>query len=147
MMISGKDLQQALQPSLRFALSLLSLHMITAIVVYVTDMPLPAKLAILLLITLSLIYYLTRDVLLLLPNSWRDISLRPDGMSVSIRNGSGLFGQVTNNTVVSPYFIVLCVRWEGHRLLRSRVIFPDALKAGAFRELCVRLKFTYSNLH
>ena len=140
-MISGKVLHQPVKPSLRFALSLLVLHMLTATVVFMTAMPLLVKLVIFLLIALSLIYYLARDALLLLPGSWREISLSQDGVSVIARDGSGFFGQVTNNTVVSPYFVVLCVRLEGHRLLTSRVVFPDALDPGVFREFCVRLKF------
>ena len=146
-MISGKVLHQPVKLSLRFALSLLLLHMIAVAAVYATVMPLLVKLVILLLIALSLIYYLARDVLLLLPGSWREISLSQDGVSVIARDGSGFLGKVTHNTVVSPYFVVLCVRLEGHRLLISRVIFPDALDPGVFRELCVRLKFAYSNLH
>ena len=142
-MISGKVLHQPVKPSLRFALSLLVLHMLAATVVFMTAMPLLVKLVILLLIALSLIYYLAvrTFVLLLLPSSWREISLSPDGLSVIARDGSDFLGKVTSNTVVSPYFVVLCVRLEGHRLLTSRVIFPDALSADAFRELCVRLKF------
>jgi toxin CptA len=140
-MMSGKVLHQAVKPSLRFALSLLGLHMLAATVVFMTAMPLLVKLVIVLLIVLSLIYYLARDALLLQPGSWREISLSPDGVSIIARNGSGFLGQVTHNTVVSPYFVVLCVQLEGHRLLTSRVIFPDALDPGVFREFCVRLKF------
>lgn len=134
-------LQQPVKPSLRFAVLLLVLHMIAATVVYATAMPLPVKLVILLLISLSLFYYLARDVLLLFPDSWREISLDQNGVSVIARDGSGFLGQVANQTIVSPYFVVLCVRLEGHRLLASRVIFPDAMSAGAFREFCVHLKF------
>ena len=131
-----------LKPSLRFALSLLSLHMIAAAAVYATPMPLPFMLVILLLIAVSLIYYMARDVLLILPGSWREIWLSADGVSVIARDGSGFLGKVSPNTVVSPYFVVLCVQLEGHRLLVSRVIFPDALNPDMFRELCVRLKFS-----
>lgn len=134
-------LQLPVKLSLRFAVSLLILHMIAATVVYATAMPLPVKLVMLLLIFLSLFYYLARDVLLLLPDSWREISLDQNGVSIIARDESIFPGQVANQTFVSPYFIVLCVRLEGHRLLVSRVIFPDALSAGAFREFCVYLKF------
>ena len=134
-------LHQPLKPSLRYAVSLIMLYMLAATVVCMTAMLLSTKLEVLLLISLSLLYYLARDVLLLLPGSWREISLSQDGVSVIARDGSGLLGKVTHNTVVSPYFVVLCVRLEGHRLLTSHVIFPDALDPGAFREFCVRLKF------
>jgi hypothetical protein len=140
-MPSAVVLQHPVKPSLCFAVSLLLLHMIAATVLYATAMPLPVKLVMLLLISLSLFYYLARDVLLLFPDSWREISLDQNGVSVIARDGSSFLGQVANKTVVSPYFVVLCVRLEGHRLLVSRVIFPDAMSTGAFREFCVHLKF------
>lgn len=140
-MPSAAVLQYPVKSSLRFAVLLLVLHMIAATVVYATAMPLPVKLVMLLLISLSLFYYLARDVLLLFPDSWREISLDQNGVSVIARDGSSFLGQVANKTVVSPYFVVLCVRLEGHRLLVSRVIFPDAMSTGAFREFCVHLKF------
>lgn len=130
----------AIKPSPIFAALLLFIHTTVAIVVYLTALPPPAALAFYLLITLSLIYHLTRDVLLLLPNSWREVTLDPDGLSVLARDGSVLFGQLESNTIVSPYFLMLRVRLEGRRLLVTRVVFPDALDAGAFRELCVKLK-------
>ncbi|MEO6975959.1 MAG: protein YgfX [Gallionella sp.] len=134
-------MQFPVKPSLRFAVSLLLLHAIAATVVYATDIAWPAKLAVFLLVALNLVYYLLRDDLLLLPYSWREVSLDQSDISVAVRNGSSFTGQVTNKTVVSPYFVVLCVKLEGHRLLASRVIFPDSMGQGAFRELCVHLRF------
>lgn len=133
--------QCPVKPSLRFAVSLLLLHMIVTIVVCVTAMPWQVKLVMALLILMSLYYYLARDVLLILSNSWREISLEQDRVSIVVSNGFSFLGQVDNKTVVSPYLVVLRVRLEGHHLLVSRVIFPDAMSTGAFRELCVRLKF------
>jgi hypothetical protein len=140
-MPSAAVFRHSVKFSLRFAVSLLLLHMIVATVVYATAMPLPVKLVMLLLISLSLFYHLARDVLLLLPDSWREISLYQNGVSVIARDGSSFLGQVANKTTVSSYFVVLCVRSEGHRLLVSRVIFPDAMSIDAFREFCVHLKF------
>jgi hypothetical protein len=180
----------AIKFSPRLALLLLLFHTIVATAVSMTVMPLAARLAILMLILLSLIYYLARDVLLLFPDSWREIAFEnhphpnlldgttshstrlqetaakslviPEGegtiasspasgrglrkglasVSVVTRDGSGLSGQVASNTTVSPYFIVLRVKLEGHRLPVFRAIFPDALDAGAFRELSVYLRFS-----
>lgn len=131
----------AINPSPRFAMVLLFLHTLVAAVVYVTAMSLTARLALFLLIALSLFYYLARDVLLLLPNSWCEVTLVPGGLSIVARDGSRFLGKIANKTTVSPYFVVLRVSLEGHRLPVSRVIFPDALSTGAFREFCVRLKF------
>lgn len=140
-MSSAAVFQHQVVSSLRFALSLLALHMMAALVVIVTALPWPARLAMLLLIILSLAYYLARDVLLLLPDSWRDISLDQKNVSIATRDGTVFMGQVSNKTFVSPYFVVLCVKPEENRLLVSRVIFPDAISAGAFREMCVHLRY------
>lgn len=132
----------AIKFSLRFAMSLLLLHVMTAVVVYATAMLLEVKLAMFLLISLSLSYYLARDIFWLLPDSWREISLDQDGVEIVTRGGSKLLGKCANETTVSSYFIVLRVKLEDHHLPVSRVIFADALEAGMFREFCVRLRFT-----
>ncbi len=93
-------------------------------------------------VLLSLLYYLARDVLLLLPDSWRDISFEQNDVSVITRDGSHLNGQAANDTLVTSYFILLRIRPEGQRMPVARVIFPDAMEAGLFRELCVHLKFS-----
>lgn len=132
----------AIKPSPRLAILLLLSHAIVAVVAYMTVMPLGAWLAVLMLIMLSLLYYLARDALLLFPDSWHEISFDQGSVSVVTRNGSSFAGQVAGKTVVSPHLIVLRLRLENRRLPVSRAIFPDALGAGGFRELCVRLKFT-----
>ena len=131
----------AIKPSPRFVLLLLFLHMAAAITVYATAVPPAVRLAMILLIALSLIYYLARDVFLLLSDSWCEISLAQNDVSIVVRDGSSFIAQVKNTTIVSPYCVVLHVRVEGHRQLVSRIIFPDGLGVGEFRELCVRLKF------
>jgi len=131
----------AIKPSPRFAAFLLFMHTTAAIVVYLTSIPLEARLVLLLLITLSVFYHLARDVLLLLPNSWHEVMLAPGNQFVVTRDGSRFPFRVADKTIVSPYFVVLRVSLEGRRLPASRVIFPDALTTGVFRELCVRLKF------
>ena len=131
----------AIKPSVRFATVLLLSHAIAASVVYMTAMPWTARLAVLLLIVLSLSYYLARDAFLIFPDSWREISLDQSSVSVVARNGSKLIGQVAGKTIVSPYFVLLRIRPEGCYRSISRVIFPDAMDGDAFRELRVRLKF------
>ena len=134
-------LQSLVRPSLRFAVLLLLSHLAAASVVVATAIALPAKLLLLLLIAFSLAYYLLRDGLLLLPDSWHEISLNQKEVSVVTRSGPGLLGQVANQTVVSPYFVVLRVRPQGRHKPVFRVLFPDSMRPGAFRELCVHLKF------
>lgn len=131
----------AIKPSVRFAAVLLLSHAIAASVVYMTAMPWAARLAVFLLIALSLSYYLARDALLIFSGSWREISLDQSSVSVLARDGSELIGQIAGKTIVSPYFVLLRIRPEGRCRPVSRVIFPDAMDGDAFRELRVRLKF------
>lgn len=119
---------------------LLLFHTITAVVVYATAVSPMVRLAMFLLVALSLFYHLARDVLLLLPDSWSEISLGRDSVAVVTRDGSHFDGLVADGSVVSPYFVVLRIRLKGRPAV-SRVVFPDALGAGEFRELCIRLRF------
>ncbi|HUW26757.1 MAG TPA: protein YgfX [Gallionella sp.] len=131
----------AIRPSARFAVVLLLSHAIAASVVYMTAMPWAARLVVSLLILLSLSYYLARDIFLVFPYSWHEILLDQGGVSVIVQNGSKLTGWVAGKTIVSPYFVLLCIRPEGRYRPVSRVIFPDAMDGNAFRELRVGLKF------
>jgi hypothetical protein len=130
----------AINPSPRLAMLLLLFHALVASVVYVTVMPLVAKLAIFMLVFLSLLYYLARDALLLLPDSWCEVSVNQGKVSVVTRRGSVFSGQIVSKTTVSPYFTVMHVRLEGFRLSASQTILPDALSNGEFRNLCWSLK-------
>lgn len=132
----------AVKPSPRLALLLLLFHALVAIAVCLTAIPLVARLAMLVPVLLSLFYYLARDALLLLPDSWSEISFDQGRVSVGCRGGSGFSGQLANDTTVSPYFIILCVRPDERRWPVYRPIFPDALDMDEFRELRVRLRFS-----
>lgn len=132
----------ALQPSPRLAMLLLLSHALIVIVVCLTAVPPPVRLALLVAILLSLSYYLARDALLLLPGSWRKISLDQDSVSVTTRDCSTLSGKITGRTAVTPYFAVLRLRPEGRHFQISRTIFPDMLGMDEFRDLRVRLRFS-----
>jgi hypothetical protein len=118
------------------------MHTLGALVVYATAMPLAVRAAIIILFSASLLYHFSRDVFILLPDSWRDISLDRGFVQVVVRDGSSFRAQVADATFVSPHLIVFRVKLDGLRSLVSRVIFPDALEADQFRQLCVDLRFT-----
>jgi len=132
----------AIHPSPRLAILLLLAHLIAALAMYATPLPLPVKLAISLLVLVSLMYHMARDALLLLPASWRHLSVADGGATVVARDGSELTGQVSGGSVVTPWFVILRIRPDGRRRSVARAIFLDALENDAYRELCVRLKFS-----
>jgi len=83
-----------------------------------------------------------RDVLFLLPDSWREFSLDQEGLNIVTKDGTRLQGRIASDSVVSPYFILLRVKLEGEFLLRSKVLFPDSLEPDAFRRTCVILRYS-----
>lgn len=130
----------AIHFSPRYTALLLLSHLLAAVSVYVTVIPLPFRVMALLLLLLSLLYHLGRDVLLLLPDSWRELSVKQGEVSVIRRDSTVLLCKVADGTVVSPFFILLRIRLDGQRWTVSRILFPDALERDVFRDLCVRLR-------
>jgi len=118
------------------------LHLVASAMVLMTDLPLWTRSILLLMILLSLIYHLVRDVLFLLPDSWREFSLDQEGLNIVTKDGTRLQGRIASDSVVSPYFILLRVKLEGEFLLRSKVLFPDSLEPDAFRRTCVILRYS-----
>jgi len=119
-----------------------TLHLVAFAMVMLTALPLWARFIMLLMILLSMIYQLARDVFFLLPGSWREFSLDQDGVTIVTRDGASFQGRIAQDSVVSPYLIVLRVKQEGKFLLRSRVLFPDSLEQDAFRRTCVLLRYS-----
>jgi uncharacterized membrane protein AbrB (regulator of aidB expression) len=134
--------QSAVKPSRYLTGLLLILHLGSAIAVYLTNMVWVVRWMLFALIALSLIYYFLRDVRLHFPHSWREITLRQNGVSIGLQGDSILAGQLLNTSVVFNYFVVLLVKLDGHRFNTARVIFRDALHPESFRELCVYLKYS-----
>lgn len=126
---------------MRLALSLLLMHLLSGLGIFLTALPWLPKAALLLLIVSSFGYYLARDVWLLFPYSWSRLSLASGSVSVVTRDGSCLTGEVVAGSMISPYFIALGIRRATSRLPVFRVIFPDAVGQEAFRELCVTLRY------
>lgn len=94
-----------------------------------------------LLLFSALLYYVCRDVVLILSYSY--IKLRPDGDSIVLvtRNGNEVSGQLARDSLVTPLLTVLNFLPINKKRVRSVVIFPDSMDKEAFRELRVQLKW------
>lgn len=131
----------AIHPSPRCAALLFLAHLLAVLAVYVTPLSLLVRLAIFLPVLVSLTYHLARDALLLLPVSWRHLSIADGAATIVTRDGFVLTGQVDDSSVVTSGFVILRIKPDGMRRPVARAIFPDALESDAYRELSVRLKF------
>lgn len=127
-------------PSSQLAILLALMHLLAAFSVAAVPVPLSVSAVLILAVLASLSFYLARDALLLLPGSWRSLSVVEGRAAVVTRNDSELSGSVEGGSVATPYFVVLRFRPEGRRASVARVIFADAMDREAYRELCVRLR-------
>jgi hypothetical protein len=118
------------------------MHAIAAIAACFTDVPFLARLVVIALIISSLIFYLARDLFGIFPGSWQILTLERDVVSVLTRAGETFYGEVDKSTVVLPYLIVLRIKVGEGSWRVSRVLFPDALGSGEFRDLRVRLNYS-----
>lgn len=132
----------AINISPHYALLLLLAHLLSALAVYAALIPFSLRLAILFLLLLSLTFHLARDALLLLPASWRRLSIGAGEATIITGGGFELTGQLAGGCVVTPWFVILRIKPDGKYWPVARAIFSDALENDAFRELCVRLKFS-----
>ena len=130
-----------IKPSRYFALLLVALHSLALCSVWLTPLPVLLQSGLSLLVLLSLFYHLNRHVLLLGKQSWHTFSLDKLRVVAITASGKELSGSVLNQTVVTPYLILLSVKLEGDRMPVAQIICCDALQADVFRELRVRLRF------
>lgn len=129
-------MQFEIQPSRTFVALLLAVHLLAMITISLTDLPVWARISIVLLIAASLIHHLRSK------QSWRSFTLDQRRVTVTTLGGSVLSGELAQQSVVIPYCVVLCARLDGARFIVCQVIFPDAMQKEAFRELRVRLRFS-----
>lgn len=127
-----------IKPSRYFVSLLFALHALALVSLWFTNLPVPLQPGLSLLVLLSLLYHLDRQAG---KQSWQAFSLDKLRVVVATRNGEELAGSILKQTVVTPCVVLLCVKLDGRRLAVSRILFPDALQADAFRELRVRLRF------
>lgn len=132
--------QSELKPSRYLVGLLLFLHLGSEMAVTMTSLAWTVKWILFVMIALSLLYYLQRDVGLRLTQSWREIMLNRDGVFIGLQGNLISKGQLLNTSAVFSYLVILLVKLDGHRFNAARVIFRDALQPKAFRELCVYLK-------
>lgn len=131
-----------IKSSRRFVLLLSLVHVFALWSIWSSIPAAWAQLGVALPVLLSLFYHIHRHALLLGKQSWRAFLLEQKRVLLVTKNGEEFSGEVSPWTVVTPYFVLLRLKLAEQRLPVSQIIFPDALQAGAFRELCVRLKLT-----
>jgi hypothetical protein len=94
------------------------------------------------LLLCALIYYLCRDVALILPYSYIKIRLDGENIMLITRNGNEIPCQLARDSLVTPVLTIVNFLPANKQRVRSVMIFPDSMGKEAFRELRVLLKWS-----
>lgn len=131
-------MRYALKPSGTYLLLLIIAHLLAMGSVCLANLPIWARLSLVLIISFSLFNNLY--VHLRAKCSWRSFTLEKNYVLVNTLGGDTLSGELSRQTVVTPLCVVLCAKFG--RTHHCQVIFFDAMQVDSFRGLRVRLKFS-----
>ena len=131
-----------LHPSRIFSALLFSVYSLAILIVLILPIADWGRAALVVLLLCALVYYLRRNAWLSLPSSPVAIRIAGKDITLLVRDGSELTGQVGSDSVVTPMLTILNILPQGKRIVRSVVIFPDSMDAERFRELRVLLKWS-----
>lgn len=131
----------ALHPSRIFLALLCCAFLLAITIVFTLPVVDGVRFAFAFLLLGALVYYVRRDVWMLLPSSHVALRLDVGRIVIFTRDGSELPGQILPDSVVTPFLTILNIMPQGKTRRRSIVIFPDSLDSERFRELRVLLKW------
>ena len=134
------DLFIHFQPSYRLVAILSLAHLIAGGLLWSLALPLSVKMAVVVLLIASLIYYLRKDALLSANDAVIALQLKDDMFCELItRSGQSITCRIAGSTFVAPYLTVINLQPVGKFFMRSVVILPDSMQVEEFRQLRVWL--------
>ena len=132
------------KPSYRLAAILSMAHLATASLLWLLTLPLGIRVIIVVILIISLVYYLGQDALLTANNAVVAFALSDEMQcTVTTRSGKSMACNVMSSTFVAPYLTVLNLKSMGKFFACSVVILPDSIDAEEFRQLRVWLRWKW----
>ncbi|NNM70732.1 MAG: hypothetical protein HKM00_12360 [Gallionella sp.] len=117
-------------------------HIVALCVVWLTDISSPVKWLLLVMMLSSLGVYLVPVINSFRNPSGRSFSLEKNNIAVFDGDDVNWNGVVLPKTVVTPYFVLLCVKAQNQGTTRYQLICSDALCESEFRQLRMMLKLS-----
>ncbi len=140
------DLRIRLQHSYYLAGLLSFAHAAAGLVLWPLALPLDMKAAIIVLLIVSLIYYLRKDALLTAHDAVVALTLMEEMSCIlTARSGQSMICSLSDSTFVTPYLTVINLQPNEWFLMRSVVILPDSIDAEEFRRLRIWLRWEWKN--
>ena len=128
-----------LRPSRLLGAALSCMHAAAWLALLTLDIPVWALLALTLILSLSLHYYLRRIARLVAPASCLSLQLEGSRIILGERSGRQIAGRLLPGSLVTPMLLVINIRLLETGKIRSVVVMPDSLDAESFRQLRVFL--------
>lgn len=136
-----------LQPSYSLAALLIVSHCMAAILIWLLVLTLAIKILVTIAITLSCVYYLRQDALLLSNSAVIAFDLfEKMQCKITTRSKKSIHCLITPDSFVTPVLTVLIFKLEKPLSLSpfySIVILPDRIEANEFRRLRIWLRWKY----
>lgn len=130
-----------LYPSRLLFVLMLIVYSLAIFICFVIFKPIWLSLLLSALLICALVYYVCRDVALLLPSSYIKLRAEGDSMILVTRNGNEITAQLARDSLVTSALTILNLLPTGLQRVRSVVILPDSMDKEAFREIRVQLKW------
>lgn len=131
-----------LQPSLKLAYLLGVMNFVACVVLLFLPLLMLIKALFLVLVLVSAIYLVLRDILLGLPHSFQRLSLNSKNeIILEQKNGKQLVCRVLPDSVVFDGFTVLRLKLKVDWLPRSLILLSDSADADVFRRWRVWLRW------
>lgn len=130
------------RPSYCLTAGLCVSHIVALCVVWLTDISSPVKWLLLVMMLSSLGVYLVPVINSFRNPSGRSFSLEKNNIAVFDGDDVNWNGVVLPKTVVTPYFVLLCVKAQNQGTTRYQLICSDALCESEFRQLRMMLKLS-----
>ena len=125
----------AVTSSVALSIVLTVLHIVAAGLLWLLPLPLPGKLALTIVVVVSFIYHMARDALLHSPHSIVGLDVRDGAVSLQMRNGEWLDGELLGSSYVSERITIVNFRPRGRRIARRLILLPDNVDPAEFRRL------------
>ncbi|MBS0298779.1 MAG: hypothetical protein JSR32_02410 [Proteobacteria bacterium] len=140
------DLLIHLRPSYYLTVLLGLAHCAAGAVLWPLALPLGVKAVIVILLVISLIYYLRKDALLTASDAAMALTLTDEMTCIlTMRSGQAIACRISDNTFVAPYLTVINLQPTEKFFLRSVTILPDSIDAEEFRRLRIWLRWKWKN--
>lgn len=133
-----------LKPSRQLTILLIVAHCAAALLVWPLSAPASIKGVILLLLVVSVFFYVRQDGLLNLAYSIVRLEISENMCCIfQTVDGRRVDCTILGTTFVSPYLTVILLQPEKGNFKRCMVIFPDAIDVETFRQLRVVLRWKW----